>query len=101
MSSLGLGVLAAVGGFVDFGGIVTSTQAGAQFRFALVWTLVVGVVGFSVFAEMSARVTISTSAAMYDVIRDRLGARVALIPLVSTTISQLLTVFVELAGMAL
>lgn len=101
LASLGLGVLAAVGGFVDFGGIVTSTQAGAQFRFALIWTLIIGVIGFSVFAEMSARVTISTSRTMYDVIRDRLGARLALIPLLSTTISQILTVFVELAGMAL
>lgn len=51
VGSLGLGVLAAVGGFVDFGGIVTSTQAGAQFRFALVWTLIIGVVGFSILCR--------------------------------------------------
>jgi len=99
-SALGLGVLAAVGGFVDFGGIVTSTQAGAQFKFALVWTIVIGVVGYSVFAEMSARVAISNSQATFDIIRERFGARLAMIPLISSTIAQVLTVFVELAGMS-
>ncbi len=101
VSALALGILAGIGGFVDFGGVVTSTQAGAQYRYGLIWTIVVGLIGFAVFAEMAGRVTISTGRTMYDVIRDRLGARLALLPLVSTTISQILTVFVELAGMAL
>lgn len=90
-----------MGGFVDFGGIVTSTTAGAQFRFALIWTVIFGIVGFAVYAEMSGRVAISTSRAMFDVIRDRLGARLALIPLVTTVLSQVLTIVVELAGMTL
>lgn len=57
---LGLGVVTAIGGFIDFGGVTTSTQAGAQFKFGLLWTVVVGVIGFSVFAEIAGRVTIST-----------------------------------------
>ena len=101
VGALALGVLAGIGGFLDFGGIVTSLQAGAQFALSLVWTLVIGIIGFSVFAEMSGRITISTSRTMYEVIRDRLGSRLALIPLISTSISQLLTIFVELAGMSL
>lgn len=101
ISALGLGILAGVGGFVDFGGIITSLQAGAQFRYALIWTLVVGVIGFAVYAEIAGRVAIATGRTMYDVIRDRLGARVALIPLIATTISHVLTVLVELAGMTL
>jgi manganese transport protein len=101
VTSLALGILAGVGGFVDFGGIITSVQAGAQFRFALVWTVIFGLIGFAVYAEMSGRIAISTGRAMYDVIRDRLGARLALLPLITTTLSQLLTIVVEFAGITL
>lgn len=101
ISGLALGILAAVGGFVDMGGVITSSQAGAQFRYALLWTLVPGVIGFAVYADMAGRVAISSGRTLFDVIRDRLGARLALIPLIVTVIMQILTLFVELAGMAL
>jgi len=53
---LALGVLTAIGGFVDMGGIITASQAGAHYRFALLWTLVPGVVGLIVYADMAGRV---------------------------------------------
>jgi Mn2+/Fe2+ NRAMP family transporter len=101
LSGLALGVLAAVGGFVDMGGIISSSQAGAQYRFALLWTLIPGVVGFAVYADMSGRVAIASGRTMYDVIRDRLGFRLALVPLLSTAVVNTLTLLVELAGMTL
>ena len=48
-TGLALGVLTALGGFVDMGELVTCSQAGAQFRFALLWTVAVGVLGIMVF----------------------------------------------------
>ena len=36
-AQLVLGVLTAVGGFFDVGNIATSAQAGAAFRFQLLW----------------------------------------------------------------
>jgi manganese transport protein len=101
LSGLALGILAAVGGFVDMGGIITSSQAGAQYRFALLWTLIPGIVGFAVYADMSGRVAIASGRTMYDAIRDRLGFRLALIPLLSTAVVNTLTMLVELAGMTL
>lgn len=101
LSALALGVLAAVGGFVDMGGVVTSSQAGAQYRFALLWTLIPGIVGFAIYADMSGRLAIASGRTMYDVIRDRLGFRLALIPLLSTAVVNTLTLLVELAGMTL
>ncbi|HEX2910463.1 MAG TPA: divalent metal cation transporter [Chloroflexia bacterium] len=101
LASLALGILAAIGGFVDMGGIITSTQAGAQYQFALIWTLIPGVIGFAVYADMSGRVVIASGRSLFDVIRDRLGARLALIPLIASVIMQILTLFVELAGMSL
>ena len=42
VTGLALGVLTAIGGFVDMGGIITAGQAGAEHRYALLWTLVPG-----------------------------------------------------------
>jgi manganese transport protein len=48
-----LGILAAIGGFVDIGDLVFNTQAGAEFGFQLIWAVIVGVVGIVVFASDS------------------------------------------------
>jgi manganese transport protein len=101
LTGLLLGVLAGVGGFVDMGGVVTSSQAGASFGFALLWTVVVGVVGFAVYAEMSGRVVIASGRTTFDLVRDRLGARLGLVPLIALTLVNLLTLVVEICGMAL
>jgi len=106
---LALGVLAAVGGFVDMGGIIfvdmggiiTASQAGARYRFALLWTLIPGVIGLIVYADMSGRVVIASGRTLFDVIRSRLGFRLAAIPLVATAIVNTLTLVIELAGMTL
>jgi manganese transport protein len=100
-TGLTLGVLTAVGGFVDMGGIITAAQAGAQYRFALLWTLVPGVIGLIVYADIAGRVVIASGRTLFDVIRDRLGFELALIPLVATTIVNTLTLVIEIAGMAL
>lgn len=100
-SGLALGVLTAIGGFVDMGGIITAGQAGAQYRYALLWTLVPGIIGLIVYADMAGRVVIASGRTLFDVIRDRLGSRLALIPLVSTVLVNTLTLVIELAGMTL
>ncbi len=81
--------------------MITSSQAGASFRYALLWTLIPGIIGFAVFADMSGRVAISTGRTTFDVIRDRLGGRLGLLPLVATTLVNVLTLVVEISGMAL
>ncbi len=101
MTGLMLGVLTAVGGFVDMGGIIASAQAGAQFRYALLWTLIPGVIGLIIYADMAGRVVIASGRTLFDVIRDRLGFRLALIPLFATMIVNTLTLLIELAGMTL
>jgi manganese transport protein len=100
-SGLALGVLTAIGGFVDMGGIITAGQAGAEHRFALVWTLVPGIIGLVVYADMAGRVVIASGRTLFDVIRDRLGFRLALVPLLSTVVVNTMTLVVELAGMTL
>lgn len=51
---IALGVIAAIGGFVDIGDLVFNVQAGAAIGYPALWAVPVGVLGIMVFAEMSA-----------------------------------------------
>jgi hypothetical protein len=75
-----LGIVAAVGGFVDIGELVFNTQAGASYRFQLLWAVVVGVVGIVVYAEMSGRVAAVCQRPVFDVVRMRMGLSAAWSP---------------------
>lgn len=101
VAGLALGVLAGIGGFLDTGGVITAVSAGARFQFALLWTVVLGLVGFSVFAEMSGRVAISSAQPTYEVIRTRLGPRLGAVPLVANVVVHVLVLAVDLVGMSL
>jgi Mn2+/Fe2+ NRAMP family transporter len=96
-----LGILTAIGGFIDIGDFVASSQAGARFGMSLAWVLVLGVVGICVYAEMAGRVTAISNRAVFDLIRERLGARVALVNLVAAVLVTLVTLGAEIGGVAL
>jgi Mn2+/Fe2+ NRAMP family transporter len=51
-----LGILTAIGGFLDIGDMVTNAVVGSRFGLSLAWVVVVGVIGICVFAQMSGRV---------------------------------------------
>src|ERR1022692_950249 len=78
---LALGILAAIGGFVDIGELVFNIQAGASFRYSLLWAVVLGVIAIIVFAEMSGRVAAVSGRPVFDVVRMRMGLNVDLITL--------------------
>ncbi|HET9126673.1 MAG TPA: divalent metal cation transporter [Propionibacteriaceae bacterium] len=101
VAGLALGVLAGIGGFLDTGGVITAVSAGARFHYSLLWTVVFGLVGFSVFAEMSGRVAVSSAQPTYEVIRTRLGPRLGAVPLIADLIVHVLVLAVDLVGMAL
>jgi Mn2+/Fe2+ NRAMP family transporter len=96
-----LGVLSAIGGFVDIGDLVANAEAGARFRWNLAWVVVVGVIGIVLFAEMSGRVATVSGQATFDLIRERLGPRMALANLVASFLVTFLTLVAEIAGIAL
>jgi hypothetical protein len=57
---LALGILTAIGGFLDIGDLVTNAVVGSRFGFSLGWAVVVGVIGICIFAQMSGRVAATT-----------------------------------------
>jgi Mn2+/Fe2+ NRAMP family transporter len=101
LSGLALGILTAVGGFVDVGGLVTSSVTGARFGMSLAWVIVVGVVGICLYANMSGRVAAISGRATFEVIRERLGARAGLANLIASTITSVMTLTAEIGGIAL
>ena len=71
--NLALGILAAIGGFVDIGDLVFNTAAGATFGYQLMWVIPIGVVGIIVYSEMCGRVAAVSGKAVFDAVRERIG----------------------------
>lgn len=96
-----LGVLSAIGGFIDIGDLVADALVGARFGLRLAWVTVLAVIGIACFSEMSARVTIATRRPAFSQMRSRLGPRYALGGLVGSFLVTALLVMAELSGVAL
>jgi Mn2+/Fe2+ NRAMP family transporter len=96
-----LGVLTAVGGFVDVSELVFMSQAGSRFDYRLIWVVVVATIGIMVFAEMSGRVAAMSRQPLFNVIRHRLGFSLGLLTLAGALISSLITCAAEIGGVAL
>src|SRR3954454_9000983 len=98
---IALGILTAIGGFVDIGELVAGTQVGARFGMTLVWATVLSLFGIMVFAEMSGRVAAVSGRAVFDLVRERLGPRMGLVNLIGSMAVTLLTFIAEIGGVAL
>jgi Mn2+/Fe2+ NRAMP family transporter len=98
---IALGIIAALGGFLDIGDLVFNTQAGALYRYDLLWAVALGTLGIAVYAEMCGRVAAVTQRPVFDSIRMRLGFGMGLVALLASTAVNLLTVAAELGGLAI
>ncbi len=99
--------LAALGpGFItanvdnDAGGIFTYSQAGAQYGYSLLWTMLPITLALIVVQEMCARMGAVTGKGLSDLIREEFGLRVTLICMVLLVIVNFLNVVTEFAGIA-
>src|SRR5436305_9102778 len=98
---LTLGIMTAVGGFVDISQIVFSAQAGSIFGFALIFAFVFATIGIMVFGEMSGRVAAIARQPVFNLMRHRLGLKLGLVTLAASVISTLVTCAAQVGGMAL
>ncbi len=95
-----LGILAAIGGFVDIGDLVFNMAAGATFGYQLLWVVVIGVIGIIVYSEMCGRVAAVSKKAVFDAVRERVGFRAGLVTLVAAQVVNLMTLAAEVGGIA-
>jgi Mn2+/Fe2+ NRAMP family transporter len=96
-----LGILTAIGGFVDMGDLVANAESGARFRMNLAWVVVVGVIGIVVYAEMAGRVAAMSHRPVFELVRERLGPGMGAANLIASFFINFLTLTAEIAGVAI
>jgi manganese transport protein len=94
-----LGVIAAIGGFVDIGDLVFNTQAGATLGYSALWAVPVGVVGIMLFSEMSGRIVAVSKKPNFVLVKERYGPRLGRLTLVASLVLTVLTLSAELGGL--
>jgi Mn2+/Fe2+ NRAMP family transporter len=98
---LTLGIMTAVGGFVDISQLVFSAQAGSVFGYALIWAFVLSTLGIIVFSEMSGRVAAIAGQPVFNLMRHRLGLKLGLVTLAASIVSTLITCAAQIGGIGL
>jgi Mn2+/Fe2+ NRAMP family transporter len=98
---LTLGIMTAVGGFVDISELVFAAKAGSTFGYALIWVFAFATVGIMVFSEMSGRVAAIAKQPVFNLMRHRLGLKLGLVVLAASMVSNLITCAAEVGGVAL
>jgi manganese transport protein len=98
---VGLGIIAALGGFVDIGDLVFASQAGAKWGLHLLWALALGTLMIILYAEMSGRVATVAKLPAFTIIRNRYPKSLDLITLGGSTIVNVMTCAAEIGGVAL
>ena len=85
----------------DAGGILTYSQAGAQFGYTLLWTMIPITLALIVVQEMCARMGVVTGKGLSDLIREEFGLRVTFVMmmlLVIVNFGNVVTEFIGIAG---
>ena len=84
----------------DAGGIATYTQSGAQYGYALLWSLIPMTIALYVTEEMCARMGVITGKGLSDLIREEFGFRPTFFVMVTGFLVDLANVVAEFAGVA-
>ncbi|MFL6438192.1 MAG: Nramp family divalent metal transporter [Terriglobales bacterium] len=99
--------MAAVGpGFItanvdnDAGGIFTYSQAGAQFGYSLLWTMLPITISLIVIQEMCARMGAATGKGLSDLIREEFGIRATFLMMFALVIVNFGNVITEFLGIS-
>jgi len=85
----------------DAGGITTYSQAGAQFGYLLLWTMIPTTLALIVVQEMASRMGAVTGKGLSDLIREEFGFRITFFMMVGLVITNFGNVLAEFSGVAL
>jgi Mn2+/Fe2+ NRAMP family transporter len=84
----------------DAGGISVYTQAGSQYGYALLWSLIPMTIALYVTGEMCARMGVVTGKGLSDLIREEFGFRPTFFVMIAGFFVDLANVVAEFAGIA-
>jgi Mn2+/Fe2+ NRAMP family transporter len=95
---IALAIVTSIGGFLEVGSLATAVQAGATFRFQLIWAIVLGTLCLIFLCEMAGRFAAISKHTIADAIRERFGFNFFLIPFIVLLIVNFLVLSAEIAG---
>ena len=84
----------------DSGGIFTYSQAGAQYGYTLLWTMIPITIALIVVQEMCGRMGVVTGKGLSDLIREEFGLRLTFVLMVLLVIVNYTNVVTEFIGIA-
>jgi len=84
----------------DAGGILTYSQAGAQFGYTLLWTMIPITLALIIVQEMCARMGVVTGKGLSDLIREEFGLRMTFVMMVLLVVVNFGNVIAEFSGIA-
>jgi Mn2+/Fe2+ NRAMP family transporter len=84
----------------DAGGILTYSQAGAQFGYTLLWTMIPITIALIVVQEMCARMGVVTGKGLSDLIREEFGLRITFVIMILLVVVNFTNVVTEFSGIA-
>ncbi|MHB9133194.1 MAG: Nramp family divalent metal transporter [Armatimonadota bacterium] len=99
LSVLGPGLLAASAGN-DAGGIATYAQAGAAYRYGMLWLLLIITFPLVAVFEMCARMGAVTGKGLSDLIREQFGVRWTIFAMLAMVVANFLVATANIAGVA-
>jgi NRAMP (natural resistance-associated macrophage protein)-like metal ion transporter len=84
----------------DSGGILTYSQAGAQYGYTLLWTMIPITIALIVVQEMCSRMGVVTGKGLSDLIREEFGLRITFLVMVLLVVVNYTNVVTEFIGIA-
>jgi len=101
LTKVALGILTSVGGYLEVGSMGTAIQAGAAFRFELLWAIALGTICVAFLTEMSGRLAAVRHETVVSAMREDFGISFQIWPLVTQIIIDLLVLASEVGGASL
>jgi Mn2+/Fe2+ NRAMP family transporter len=96
-----LGIITGIGGFLEVGSIATSADAGASFRYQLLWALALATICLIFLTEMAGRLAAVSKHSIADAVREEFGFTFAIVPRGLELIVNFLVLTAELGGVCM
>jgi Mn2+/Fe2+ NRAMP family transporter len=98
---IALGIVTSIGGFLDVGAIATAAEAGSEYRFQLLWAIMLGTICVIFLVEMSGRLAAVSKHTLADAVRERFGFNFYVLPLVAEVVIDFLVLGAEIGGVCI
>jgi len=101
LGNIALGILTSVGGYLEVGSMGTALQAGAAYRYQLLWAIAAGTVCVAFLVEMTGRLAAVTHHTVVDAMRKHFGFTFQVWPLAAQVVVDLFVLASEVGGASL